>query len=204
MKYIFTYLIIALSAMGTFAQDAELATLSETVKALKSGGSVAFDKAVESLSKDVAWTPMNELRPSDPSVECRASDRVPGFKLNKLLAKAEQAQRFETSTGNMLNGENPQYSYSLYERAVKSGKSAIYSLRSRLGAQTFIFIPFDKDAKLDIEISCGNVIFEKTHYNDGSVRLSGTATAGEPVAVKITNRDKENRSFVLLNHNPRK
>ncbi len=204
MKYIFTYLIIALSATFAFAQDTELAALSETVKMLKSGGSSAFDKAVETLSKDVAWTPMNELRPSDPSVECRASDRVPGFKLNKLLAKAEQAQRFETSTGNMLNGENPQYSYSLYERAVKSGKSATYSLRSRLGEQTFIFIPFDKDAKLDIEISCGNVIFEKTRYNDGSVRLSGTATAEEPVAVKITNQDRENRSFVLLNHNPRK
>lgn len=204
MKHLLIFLAFALSAAGAYAQDAELSALSETVKALRNGGATAFDNAVGKLAKDAAWTPMNELKASDPSAECRASDRVPGFKLNKLLAKAEQAQRFETSTGNMLNGENPLYSYSLYERALKPGKTASYALRSRFGEQTFIFIPYDKDAAFDIEISCGDVSFEKTRYNDGSVRLCGKAAEGKAVAIKITNKDSANRSFVLLNHNPRK
>lgn len=204
MKHIFITLIISLLPTLASAQDAEMSKLVDMVKGLRSGGSKAFEASRDQLAQDALWTPMNELRAADATVECRASDRVPGFRLNKLLAGAEQKQRFETSTGNMLNGEDERYNYSLYERAIKAGRTAKYTLKSRHGAQTFYFLPYKSGAKLSISVEADGHPFEATSYKDGSVRLSGSASGKTPVTVTIKSTDGTNQSFVLINHNTRR
>lgn len=203
-KYLISILLCLGLCCGLKAQDAELTTLTTIVKSLRNGNQKKFDAAKATLANDRLWTPMNELAALEQGVECRASEGVPGFKLNKLLAGAEQMQRFETSTGNMLNGEDERYNYSLFERAIKAGRTASYSLKGRQGEQTFIFIPYDAKAKLNVSISSEGRAFTSTPYKDGSIRFTGTVAPGKSVDIKISNADKASRSFALLNHNPRK
>lgn len=203
-KYLISILLCLGLCCGLKAQDAELTTLTTIVKSLRNGNQKKFDAAKATLANDRLWTPMNELAALEQGVECRASEGVPGFKLNKLLAGAEQMQRFETSTGNMLNGEDERYNYSLFERAIKAGRTASYSLKGRQGEQTFIFIPYDAKAKLNVSISSEGRAFTSTPYKDGSIRFTGTVAPGKSVDIKISNADNASRSFALLNHNPRK
>lgn len=202
----FIYIFLTLCCVtASYGQDPELSRLANTVKSLKASTAQAFDKVVADLSGDALWTPMNELKASEAGVECRASDRVPGFRLNKALAGAEQAQRFETAAGKMLNGEDARFNYSLYERALKPNVTANYKLHGRSGEQTFVLIPFGgADALLSIEISSGGTPFARKVFTDGSVMLSGTVAPGVPVELRISNASNSGQSFALLNHNSRK
>lgn len=175
------------------------------VRSLRSGGEKAFRDGAETMAADKAWTPMNELRAADASAECRASDRVIGFRLNKMLASAEQSRRFETGTGNMLNGENPQFKYSLYERAVKAGCTVSYTLRKRSGEQCFVVMPYDalKGAGLEVSVSSGKTQFPMSEAKDAYV-FSGRVPQGGTVTLTVTNKSSKPRSFVILNHNSRK
>ncbi len=196
-------LCVTLPCLGQSA-DVELQKLVDIVKSLR-GGSAAFAEATAVLASDPAWTPMNELRAADASAECRASDKVPGFRLNKLLAASEQAQRFETSTGNMLNGEDARFNYSLFERGIKAGATAVYTLRGREGAQTFVILPYDGGSgSFAATISCGGVPFEVKEYTDGSLVFTGNVASGQPLTLSIANTSGRNISFAILNHNSRR
>ncbi|MDE6311186.1 MAG: hypothetical protein K2L96_05140 [Muribaculaceae bacterium] len=199
------FVILALAVFSGYAQDARMNELIELVRGLKSGGQKAFDAAAEKMSTDLTWTPMNELKASDPKAECRASDRVPGFKLNKMLAAAEQKRRFEASTGNMLNGENPNFNYSLYERGIKPMSTLEYTLKGRSGAQCIVLMPYDglKASDLEVSVSCGGKTLEKTCTKDAFI-FTGKAPQGQPLKITIKNTGDKARSFAILNYNSRK
>lgn len=204
-KLLNLFFLILVSSSSVLAQDAELSKLMDAVRGLRSGGRDAFEKAAETMSADKAWTPMNELKASDASAECRASDRVPGFRLNRMLAAAEQKRRFETTTGNMLNGENPNFCYSLYERAVKASSTLSYTLRARSGEQCFVLMPFDsrKSAGLKFTVSAGSRALDMTETKDACV-FTGKVREGETVKITITNTSDKPRSFAIFNYNSRK
>lgn len=204
-KLIALLFISLVCASAAYAQDAQMQKMMTLVRSLRSGGEKAFKAGAEAMAADKAWTPMNELRAADASAECRASDRVAGFKLNKMLASAEQSRRFETSTGNMLNGENPQFKYSLYERAVKAGCTVSYTLRARFGEQCFVVMPYDglKAAGLEVTVMAGKTQLPVAEAKDAYV-FSGRVPQGETVTVTIANKSAKPRSFAILNHNSRK
>ena len=204
-KLIYTFIILAVATMSARAQDARLNSMLDIVRSLKTGGQKAFDSAAEKMSADLTWTPMNELKAADPKAECRASDRVSGFKLNKMLAAAEQKRRFEASTGNMLNGENPNFNYSLYERGIKPSATLEYTLKGRSGRQCIVLMPYDglKAAGLDVSVSCGGKILEKTSAKDAYI-FTGKVSAGQPLKIIIKNPGDKARSFAIFNYNSRK
>lgn len=187
-----------------FAQNAELSKLMVLVKQLRNANESTFNEVTTKLSSDMAWTPMNEFTVKD-AAECRASDRVAGFKLNKAMSAAEQKRRFEISTGNMLNGENPNFQYSLYERAIKPNSSLSYSLKGRYGQQCFVIIPYDniKKCGLQISISVDNQLFNLEQNSDCYI-FTGNVPKGKTVDVKITNNSSSARSYAILNYNSRK
>ncbi|MDE6277053.1 MAG: hypothetical protein K2M06_02995 [Muribaculaceae bacterium] len=205
MKRLAFVVCIIFSCIAASAQDATLTAMMDAVRSLKSGGQKAFEAAAEKLGADKSWTPMNELKAADPKAECRASDRVAGFRLNKLLAAAEQKRRFETSTGNMLNGENPHFNYSLYERGVKAGSTLEYTLKGRSGSQCIVIMPYDglKSAGLDVSVSAGGKVMTKTIEKDAYI-FTGSVAEGQTVKIRVANGTDKPRSLAIFNFNSRK
>lgn len=201
MKKYILVIIISLFCAGAKAQDAELNKLTDIVTSLRTGGEKAYKAAVAKLASDKAWTPMDELG-IDKEAECRASERTPGFKLNSALTNAENIERYQTSTGNHLNGADTRYSYSLFEKTLKAGKSVVYRLNERWGEQTFVVMPYS--GKISVTITSDGHRFASTPMGNGAVRLTGNAAKGKPLEVLIRNEGAENISYVIINHNSRK
>lgn len=203
MKKYLLLLFVAISALSVKAQTDELYLLTDIVKSLRPGGEKAYNEAIAKLAVDKLWTPMDELG-IDTKVECRVSDRVPGFSLNSALTNAESKERYQTSTGNHLNGADLRYNYSLFEKTLKAGKTASFSLPERWGEQVIIIIPFNTNAKISPSASVGDKDFTATPSGDGSWRLTGSVAKGEMLNLKIANQSGENISYVIINYNSRK
>lgn len=189
------------STAVSFAQDAELNTLTDLVKSLKAGGEKAYKAAVAALAADKYWTPMDELG-IVREAECKASERTPGFRLNSALTNAENKERYQTTTANHLNGADSRYAYSLFEKTLKAGASASYELPGRWGQQTFILIPYSGGISADV--SSDGVRFSSSPMGDGALRFSGNAVKDKPVKVEVRNSSSSNVSYVLINYNSRK
>ncbi len=141
----------------------------------------------------------------DRTIECKASERVPGFKLNSVLTNAENKERYQTTTGNHINGADSRYNYSLFEKTLKPGKTAVFSLPERWGEQTIIIIPYQGDkAKLSASASSGSNTFTVSSIGNGALKLTGNAIKGNPVSLKVSNGSDGSISYVILNHNSRK
>lgn len=204
MKKILSSIVLLTAFIFSFAQNSELNRLTDIVRSLRTGGKDAYTAAITELSTDRSWTPMDELG-IDRSAECKVSDRVPGFRLNSVLNNAENAQRYQTTTGNHLNGADSRYSYSLFEKTLKAGKSATFSLDGRWGEQIFVIMPYQGEkAKLKVSVSSGDTTFTGTDIGNGDIRLSGNAVKGSPVRIEISNGSTENISYVIINYNSRK
>lgn len=200
------FLIIVLSLLSGYAkgEDTELNRLTDIVKSLQTGGEKAYKAAINQLAADRQWTPMDELG-FDRAIECKASERVPGFKLNSVMNNAENKERYQTTTGNYINGADHRYSYSLFEKTQRAGKTATFKLPQRWGDQTIIIIPYQGvNARLSASALSGNVAFTVKSLGDGAIKLSGKAIKGQPLTLKVTNGSETNISYVILNHNTRK
>lgn len=195
-------LLLILCALSASAQSDELDRLVNVVVSLRGGGEAAYDRAVSTLAADGQWTAMDELKRND-AVECRASDGVPSFLLNSILTNARSANRYESSTGNHLNGADSRYSYSLYERTLRKGCSASFTLPERWGPQVIVIVPFDPSAKL-LASASGDAPFKAYTSADGIIRLSGDVTKGKTLSLSVTNPTDRNLSYVILNYNSRK
>lgn len=203
MKKYIILLLVTFCFISAKAQNDELNKLTDIVKSLQSGGEKAYNDAVAKLAVDKLWTPMDELA-IDRSVECRASDRVPGFRLNSALTNAENKERYQTSTGNHLNGADIRYNYSLFEKTLKAGKTASFALPQRWGEQVLIIIPFNANAKISASAKGGNKDFTVTPSGNGSLKLTGAVLKGQALDLTIANESGENISYVILNYNSRK
>jgi len=196
-------MLLLFCALSTNAQNDELNKLTDIVKSLQSGGEKAYKAAIVTLASDKLWTPMDELT-IDRNVECKVSERVPGFRLNSALTNAENKERYQTTTGNHLNGADIRYNYSLFEKTLKAGKTAAFSLQGRWGEQVLIIIPFNTKTKIRAKALGGDKDFTIAPSGNGSLKLTGAVVKGKPLALKITNDSGENISYVIINYNSRK
>lgn len=203
MKKYIILLLVTFCLVSAKAQNDELNKLTDIVKSLQTGGEKAYNDAVSKLAADKLWTPMDELS-IDRSVECRASERVPGFRLNSALTNAESKERYQTSTGNHLNGADIRYNYSLFEKTLKAGKTASFALPQRWGEQVIIIIPFNVNAKISAKARGGEKDFTVTPSGNGSLKLTGAVVKGQTLDLSVTNESGENTSYVIINYNSRK
>lgn len=204
MNRILISISILLLAFSVSAQDTELNKLTDIVKSLQTGGEKAYNSAIAKLAADKNWTPMDEIG-FDRNIECKASERVPGFKLNSVLTNAENKERYQTTTGNHINGADSRFNYSLFEKTLKPGKTAVFSLPERWGEQTIIILPYQGEtAKVSATASSGTNNFTVTSIGNGAVKLTGKAVKGQTLTLKVSNGSESNISYVILNHNSRK
>ncbi len=202
MKKLFVIVLaVIMPCICVFAQDAELNRLADIVFSLQSGGEKAYNNAVIQLAADKLWTPMDELT-IDRAVECKASERVPGFRLNAVLTNAENENRYQTSTGNHLNGADSRYNYSLFEKTLRAGKTTTFTLPGRWGEQEIIIIPYQ--GLLDASAKCGDAPLKLSKMSNGCLKLSGRASKDSPLTLTITNQSESSISYVIINYNSRR
>lgn len=181
--------------------DKELSALVDVVKILRNQSESNFNKATKLLKDDEKWTSMNETGKLK-ATECKASENIPTFKLNRILTSIMKEQKRVSTTGTMLNGEDSRYNYSLYERSLKKGKSATYKLKKRYGKQTFVLVPFTKK-KGSLRVLVAGKKPTTTEQEDGTL-ICSFDSSGKEISLAVTNMSGVALSFVLLNHNSRK
>lgn len=187
--------------------DKELASLISVVKLLRVSTESNFKKATGILSADMKWTPMNETGSVKPE-ECKPSDKVKGFKLNRILSKAEGARKYVSTHGDMINGEDARFDYSLYERTLKAKATVRYRLRGRKGKQTFVIVPFHKSATVDFAVALvGCTAKGMCDMSAGTIMIecnAGTIRNSNEVVLIVENKSSKPQPFVIINHNTRK
>lgn len=196
--------VLICTAQDSNLRDKELLSLMDLVKTLRSGNEKAYNKAVAALRADKNWTTMNETGNLQKS-ECRPSDNVPGFKLNRILVNAERNRKHVSTHGDMLNGEDSRFHYSLYERSLKKGGKATYTLRGRSGVQTFILVPFLPQKGCLTATINGKVY--KQDQSDGTMICpvsSNMIKSDEKVTITVENKSGGPLAFAIINHNSRK
>ena len=189
-------------------RDTELSKIVSAVKLLRTDTQENFHKASKIFTEDTKWTAMNETG-SLRSEECSPKDKVTRFKLNRILSKAESSRKYVSTHGDMINGEDSRYDYSLYERSLKAGKSVSYTLNGRSGKQTFVIVPHSQNADIDVAISQNGkaVKFTKEKQSDGTLIAhwtENTPNRNAPITLSIKNKSTQSQAFVIINHNSRK
>ena len=202
-KLLLLSMIVAICAVTARAQNEELNRLTDIVKSLRTGGEKAYNEAIAKLSADKYWTPMDELG-TDYTVECKTSDRVPGFRLKSIINHVENEDMYQSSTGDFLNGADARYNYSLFEKTLKNNCTASFSLPQRWGEQIIVIIPFKVQSKIEATANGGVENFLSTQMGNGCVKLTGSVDKGKPLKLTVANKSGENISYVIINYNSRK
>ncbi len=214
------FLIIALLTMPTMVLsqgknslsfmhlDNKMQHLTNLVMSLRGANKQQWEKITESFKNDNTWTLMDEIIP-DREHECLPTDRtIQRFSLNRILSQQMGYEKNKV-LGEFNNGEDPHFNYSLIERSVKSGKTVSYELKSREGKQIFVIVPYEKDAKMEAEITLSGKSTKKVkQQEDGNIYLTTPdnlkISPKDVLKIHITNIGKKNMAFVLMNHNTRK
>lgn len=207
LTFIATLCICAVAMAQSTIDDKELSSLIDVVKMLRVSNETNFNKAIQILTSDNRWTPMDETGAVREGKECKASDKVPGFKLNRILSKVNGSRKYVSTHGDMVNGEDARYDYSLYERAIKSKTEVKYLLKGREGKQVFVIVPFDALVKLDVTIECNGKKVSGKRNSDGSIIVSwekNVPSRTQEFILSINNSNNTSQSFVIINHNTRK
>ena len=207
MKKLLLLLLVNLVLIGQiFAQkatDQELQHLMSVVSTLRQSDESNWNKALSSFQNDSLWTIMDEAVRDDN--ECWLVGKMQ-FKLNAILTKGSNYDKKRVS-GEFLNGNDPNFNYSLTERGIKKGCSVSYELSYREGRQTFVVMPFEKHAKITVEAFLnGKTIGESATDADGNIILSINAKVNksDKLMLKITNNSNSDMPVVIINHNSRK
>lgn len=205
--FVATLYFCSIAVAQSTIDDKELSSLIDVVKMLRVSSETNFNKATELLTSDTRWTPMDETGAVRDRKECKASEKVPGFKLNRILSKVNGNRKYVSTHGDMVNGEDFRYDYSLYERAIKGKTEVKYQLKGREGKQVFVIVPFNASAKINVTIECNGKSVSGKRNPDGSVIVSwckDVPSRTQTFILSIRNNDSSSQSFVIINHNTRK
>ena len=210
MKRLQGILLLAFLSMSAFSQgqyDRKLEFLTDAVCELRKGEEASFNRVRKLLAEDEGWTPMNETGAFRDG-ECHPYDNVRVFGLNRMLTLIASDRKPVHIHGDMLNGQNESYDYSLYERSVLAGARVSYTVKGREGRQCFLIVPFDSDGgalSASITVNDGRPVkFQRAKNGILSVFLEGNhIELDTPLTITVTGGNR-NQAFVLLNHNSRK
>ena len=214
------YMLLSLAGTQTVqGQNKELDKLVQAVASLRQPDAArqkaVYQTVAQALEKDKEWTPMDEIVADVRLNECRPTDKNMGwFRLNTILNTIMQKRNgLSTSRGDFLNGEDPNFNYSLIEKSVKAGKSVSYTMKGRQGSQEFVVMPFDVNGtgSLNVDIyrqtkgKWTKMACEKQVRN-GNIYLTikEKVTSDTQLKLQIDNKGTTGMALVIINHNTRK
>ena len=207
MKKIYFIILMNLLFIGSaFAQtetDWELQNLMNVVSSLRQSNGKTWIQATQAFKRDSLWTMMDEIK-SDNEYKPIGNDQ---FKLNTILNDCSGYNK-KMVRGDFLNGNDPNYDYSLTERGIKQGCTVSYEMSYREGRQTFVVMPYKKtDDKIQVKAFHNDKPVGKTYTDkDGNIHLSINANvkSSDKLRLVISNYSDENMPVVIINHNSRK
>ena len=184
--------------------DWELQHLMSVVSTLRQPTSRNYNKALESFKKDSLWTIMDEAERHD-NENWLIGDRQ--FKLNRIMSQCSGYDKKMVS-GEFLNGNDPNFDYSLTERGIKKNCSVCYELSHREGRQTFVIMPYEKNEdKIELQVFLNNKATGTSRVdNEGNIILSinENVKATDTIKLVVTNKSDSDMPVVIINHNTRK
>lgn len=204
------FILCPLFLGGQTLPDQEMQSLVRSVCKLRASNKAVYEQVASEFKADELWTPMNETNIHQDE-ECLPSDKVPGFKLNRILRRILSDEKYVSTRGEFLNGEDLRYDYSLYEHSVYAGKTVTYTLKKRKGAQWLVLVPYEKQGgglKATVQVNGGEKVeftpLPKLGEGVMAVFLDKQKLPKEPVLTIAVTGGPRNQSFVILNHNTRK
>lgn len=216
-KILWLVILLMSSSLLLHAQeqtDAYLQEVVKVVKQLRKGNDAVRNTAVATLSADKKpkMTLMDEIRwggkEADKSAEVKGS-KANRFKLNQVVARVYKNQNpvLETKS-NMLNGNEIDIHYSAIEKSVKRGGQLVYVVKGRVGAQDFVFVPFNPKSQYVVTMYVGQQTIRKEAVDVCHIHLDAVSSR-QPLYFSISYlEDKANKdaveSFAIINYNPRK
>ena len=212
MKKTLIIITAFLSLLTTYAQAPEashLDVLYGYVKTLRTKPD-SYKKVWEQMFKDDKWTMMTELRYncSDPSSLCTWMDDFDHCGLTDICYQIETKRGTITDNASNLfcNGNDPAYSYSIYELSLKANQEFHSYLSYRKNRQHILVVPYDynskeKDSKLEIEISHRGKDVDVIPTERGYEFIIENVDQDDLISIYVANTSKENLSFVIINYN---
>ena len=127
------------------------------------------------------------------------------FKLNAILNQCEAHDKTMVR-GDFLNGNDPNYNYSLTERGVKKQSSVNYEMSYREGKQTYVVMPYKPSPEsFKVEAFLNGKPTGTTAVSEGNIVLSidSNVKKSDTIRLVITNLGNEDMPVVIINHNTR-
>lgn len=196
-------LLVVSPALAQKENDQELRKLMDVVSTLRQQDETKWSDALQKFKSDALWTSLDEIQ-SDNEYMLIGDDH---FKLNAILNECLGYNK-QMVRSDFLNGNDPNYDFSLTERGIRKGREVSYEMSYREGRQTFIVMPYKKTSdKIEVHI----------YHNDKPVGVMGTDKDGnihvsvndniklsDTLRLVIINHSDENMPVVIINHNTRK
>lgn len=190
-----------------FAQksdDTELNKLINTISTLRQGKESTWNQALDTFQSDKKWTVMNEIPRHQNECFLIGEDQ---FKLNRILTQCGGEDK-QMTPGDFLNGNDPNFNYSLTEIGIKKSSTVSYELKHRQGQQTFVVMPYaqDKARQIELEAVVNGQSIKGKMEDDGNIYLhiNQALNATDIINIDIKNGTETNMAVVLINHNTRR
>lgn len=216
-KQVTLLLVLLLVAVCSFAQVSLNATdeqvtkkLLNAVLLLRKGDARNWNMAHDELEKRVSqFTLMDELE--DEIHDCPlVSGQMKTFGVNRMVTELKRGSRVQNTGRELLDGADTRFNYSLFEKGIKKGATATYTMSGRYGRQVFLIVPYYTKQPYSVELAIRNrTVIPITGKDENGITYYIVDTGSGPVGgdtiiLKITNDDKNNNaSFVIINHNYR-
>ena len=198
-------LFAACLGMAQQPSDKELMQLINTVASLRNADETTWNAALETFNNDKAWTMMDEISRDDNEYWLIGSNY---FKLNAILSRISGYSE-KMVAGDFLNGNDPNFNYSLIERGIKKGGTVSYEMKYRHGRQTFVVMPYDTNKAKQIEFEAfvnGNSAGKAQRLDDDNLYLNidQDINDNDTIRLVVTNHSDSDMPVVIINHNTRK
>ena len=196
-------LLVVSPALAQKENDQELRKLMDVVSTLRQQDETKWNNALQKFKNDTHWTSLDEIQ-SDNEYMLIGDDH---FKLNVIINECLGYNK-QMVRGDFLNGNDPNYDYSLTERGIRKGRQVSYEMSYREGRQTFIVMPYKKtDDKIEVQAYLNDKPVGETRTDkDGNIHLSinEKVKLSDTLRLVIINHSDENMPVVIINHNTRK
>lgn len=192
--------------------DKNTMVLVESALALRNTDEASWERVRHNLGEiSEVFTLMDELQ--DVENDCSLlGGKVRSFGLNRMIRSIKESRIVVQNTGKgLLDGSDARFNYSVYEKGVCAGCTAVYDrLSGRSGRQVFVIVPYSPQQQYETELSIAgrDVCFPARKDSDGVtyyvVDTEAAPSADDVLILKIKNADAgSNHSFIIINHNYR-
>ena len=186
--------------------ETELANVLDAVLTIKKGGESNWNVAKTALAKHSGdFTLMDELK--DKAHDCvMISSQVKSLGVNRMMNDIKRTNSVQNTGKDLLDGSDPRFNYSIYEKGIRGNVTATYTMTGRSGKQVFMVIPYAVGQEYATTIRINGKSYAPTSKDKNGISyffLDKGIVGNQELTLMIENKESLNASFVIANHNYR-